>query len=127
MQCSGCLKMVWWVKSVGFFIVRPCLDDGADHRLDGSRALDHFGQEFDKTESQALTPTLSRFAVEGARECKRSGGVPSPAKRERARGEGVVLGADLQPPTARLVEGMDGVDLGRQRDVGADRRQHALV
>src|SRR5262245_39972702 len=35
--------------------------------------------------TRTLTPTLSRFAVEGASEYDRSGGVPSTAKRERAR------------------------------------------
>ena len=34
---------------------------------------------------QALTPTLFRFAVEGAIETARSFSVPSTAKRERAR------------------------------------------
>jgi hypothetical protein len=33
--------------------------------------------------ARTLTPTLSRFAVEGANECDRSGGVPSTAKREK--------------------------------------------
>jgi hypothetical protein len=34
---------------------------------------------------QALTPTLSRFAGEGAIECGRFYRVPSPAERERVR------------------------------------------
>jgi hypothetical protein len=34
---------------------------------------------------QTLTPTLSRFAVEGATETVRSDRVPSTAKRERGR------------------------------------------
>ncbi len=34
---------------------------------------------------QALTPTLSRFAGEGAIECRCSDLVPSPAERERVR------------------------------------------
>jgi len=38
-----------------------------------------------ETEPQALTLTLSRFAVEGTRSGNCSAGVPSTAKRERAR------------------------------------------
>jgi len=33
----------------------------------------------------------------------------------------------LQPLSACRVEGVDGVELRGERDVGADRRQHALV
>ena len=53
---------------------------------------------------RTLTPTLSRFAVEGASECDRSGGVPSTAKRERDRVrvcgsvEGYLPGATVGPP-----------------------------
>ncbi len=51
------------------------------------------------TEPHTLTPSLSRFAVEGARSSNRSVGVPSTAKRERdgVRACASVLGTETYP------------------------------